>query len=101
MQKELSTYVDIISETAFGLHLRNKWLEKLVEDVVASLHLLLLSDPRLLEKIRLDVAPSQLPRSVEVDTDKLSKPGQQLDGLVILRKSDLEELSFLEVLAFP
>ena len=55
--------------------------QKLVEDVVRSLHFLLLSDPRFLQQVGHNVAPSQLSRSVEVNSDKLSKAG----GVVIPR----------------
>merc|ERR1712012_1100676 len=51
-------------------------LEQLVEDVVGSLNLLLLSDTRLLQQIRHDVATSQLTRGSEVDTDELSETGR-------------------------
>ena len=81
MRIKTTTYIDIISKTALGLHVRNKGLEELVEDVVAPLHLLLLSDPALFQEVRLDVATGQFARGVEVDADKLSEPG----GVVVPR----------------
>merc|ERR1719150_2006268 len=50
-------------------------LEQLVEDVVRSLHLLLLSDTGLLQQVGHDVATGQLTRGGEVDTDELSETG--------------------------
>ena len=50
-------------------------LEKLVEDMVRPLHLLLLSNTGLLQQIGDDVATAELARVGEVDTDKLSEPG--------------------------
>merc|ERR1719270_1197884 len=79
--RHIGVVIDIISKTALGLHVRNKWLEELVEDVVAPLHLLLLGDPALLQEVRLDVATGQLARRVEVDPDELAKPG----GVVVPR----------------
>merc|ERR1719195_2183612 len=54
-------------------------LDQLVEDVVGSLDLLLLSDTRLLKQIGHDVATSQLARGGELDTDEFTKTG----GIVI------------------
>merc|ERR1719232_1966310 len=53
--------------------------EELVEDMVGSLDLLLLSDTRLLKQIGHNVATSQLTRGSEMDTDELSETG----GVVI------------------
>merc|ERR1712015_375984 len=64
-----------------GLHLRVEGLEELVEDMVGSLNLLLLSDTGLLQKIRHNVATSQLTGGVEVDTDELTETG----GVVVPR----------------
>merc|ERR1712015_68771 len=64
-----------------GLHLRMEGLEELVEDVVGSLNFLLLSDTRFLQKIRHNVATSQLTGGVEVDTDELTETG----GVVVPR----------------
>merc|ERR1719412_1450515 len=55
------------------------WLDQLVEDVVGSLDLLLLSDTRLLKQIGHDVATSQLARGSKVDTDEFTETG----GVVI------------------
>ena len=49
-------------------------LEQLVEDVVRSLHLLLLGDARLLQEVGHDVTPGQFTRGREKNTDELSKP---------------------------
>ena len=73
--------IDVIAEVTLGLHFRNEGLEELVEDVVGPLDLLLLSDTGLLEKVRHDVATSQLSGRVEVDTDELTETG----GVVIPR----------------
>merc|ERR550532_1874913 len=51
-------------------------LEQLVEDVVRSLHLLLLSDTGLLQQVGHDVATSQLSGGREMDTDELSETGR-------------------------
>merc|ERR1712024_115189 len=51
-------------------------LEQLVEDVVRSLHLLLLSDTGLLQQVGHDIATSQLTGGGEMDTDKLSETGR-------------------------
>merc|ERR1719400_144954 len=51
-------------------------LEQLVEDVVRSLHLLLLSDTGLLQQVGHDVATSQLTGGGEMDTDELSETGR-------------------------
>ena len=42
-----------------------------VEDVIASLQLLLVGDPRFLQQVDLHVSPGELPTLVEVDTDEL------------------------------
>merc|ERR550532_50574 len=51
-------------------------LEQLVEDVVRSLHLLLLSNTGLLQQVGHDVATSQLSGGGEMDTDELSETGR-------------------------
>merc|ERR1719412_287017 len=51
-------------------------LDELVEDVVRSLHLLLLSDTGLLQQVGHDVATSQLTGGREMDTDELSETGR-------------------------
>merc|ERR1712073_271055 len=75
--------VDVIRQVALLLHaLSNSvtiLLEELVEDVVGSLDLLLLSDTRLLQQIGHNVATSQLARGGKVDTDEFTKTG----GVVI------------------
>ena len=64
--------VDVVAEETLLLELGHGWLHHLVEDVVGSLHLLLEGDPRLLQEVRLYVAPSKLPLDVEVDADELT-----------------------------
>ena len=64
--------VDVVAEEALLLELGHGGLHHLVEDVVGALHLLLEGDPRLLQEVRLYVAPSQLPLDVEVDADELT-----------------------------
>ena len=54
-------------------------LDQLVEDVVGSLHSLLLSDTRLFKQIGHNVASTELARGSEVDTDEFTKTG----GVVI------------------
>merc|ERR1719150_209835 len=75
--------VDVIGQAALLLQtLSNSiavLLDELVEDMVGSLDLLLLSDTRLLQKIGHDVATSQLARGGEVDTDEFTETG----GVVI------------------
>merc|ERR1719150_246186 len=51
-------------------------LDELIEDVVRSLNLLLLSDTGLLQQVGHDVATSQLARGCEMDTDELSETGR-------------------------
>ena len=48
-------------------------LEQLVEDMVGSLDLLLLSDPGLLKKIRHNVTTSKFSGRCEMDSDEFSK----------------------------
>ena len=64
--------VDVVAEETLLLELGHGWLHHLVEDVVGALHLLLEGDPRLLQEVRLYVAPGQLPLDVEVDADELT-----------------------------
>merc|ERR1719323_1571537 len=77
---DIGVVVDVIREAALLLHTLTNTitilLDELVEDVVGSLHLLLLSDTRLLQQIRHNVATSQLARGSEVDTDELSETGR-------------------------
>ena len=54
----------------------NSLFNQLKEDVVASLVGLLVSHPRFLEQVDVDVAASQLAHVVEVDPDELSEPGR-------------------------
>merc|ERR1719443_178559 len=73
----IDVVIDVIREAALLPHaLTNAIsirLEKLVEDVVGSLNLLLLSNTRLLKQIGDNVATSQLTRGSEMDTDEFTK----------------------------
>ena len=69
--------VDVVTQETFLLEVRYSWLHHLVEDVIASLDLLLEGDPGLLEEVGLDVAARQLALDVEVDADELSLSGEQ------------------------
>ena len=51
-------------------------LEKLVEDMVGPLHLLLLSNTGLLQQIGDDVATAKLSARREMNSDKLAEPGR-------------------------
>ena len=64
--------VDVVAEETLLLELGHGGLHHLVEDVVGALHLLLEGDPRLLQEVRLYVAPGKLPLDVEVDADELT-----------------------------
>ena len=64
--------VDVVAEETLLLELGHGWLHHLVEDVVGALHLLLEGDPRLLQEVRLYVAPGKLPLDVEVDADEFT-----------------------------
>ena len=64
--------VDVVAEEALLLELGHGGLHHLVEDVVGALHLLLESDPRLLQEVRLYVAPGKLSLDVEVDADEFT-----------------------------
>ena len=64
--------VDVVAEETLLLELGHGGLHHLVEDVVGALHLLLEGDPRLLQEVRLDVAPGKLPLDVEVDADEFT-----------------------------
>merc|ERR1719266_2414346 len=68
--------VDVVTKETLFLHVGHERLKELVEDVVGPLHLLLLSDTGLLEKVGHDVATRQLAGSVEVDTDELTETGR-------------------------
>merc|ERR1719266_2725969 len=68
--------VDVVAKETLFLHVGHERLEELVEDVVGPLHLLLLSDTRLLQQVGHDVATRQLASSVEVDTDELTETGR-------------------------
>merc|ERR1719232_375743 len=76
----IDVVIDVIREAALLLHaLTNSitiLLDELVEDVVGSLNLLLLSDTRLLKQIGDNVATSQLTRGSEMDTDEFTKTGR-------------------------
>ena len=95
--------VDVVREQTFLLQLRDGGLHQLVEDVVGSLHLLLEGDPGLLQEVGLDVAPGQLPLDVEVDPDELALHSREdISNFPSSRKlTNLDELSFLAVLALP
>ena len=54
----------------------NPRLDKLEEDVVATLVRLLVSHPRFLKQVDVNEASGQLSHVVEVDPDELSKPGR-------------------------
>ena len=54
--------------------LHNAFLDKLEEDVVAALVWLLVSHPRFLEKVDVNITTGELSHMVEVDPDELSKP---------------------------
>merc|ERR1719443_2193067 len=73
----IDVVIDVIREAALLPHaLTNAIsirLEKLVEDMVGSLNLLLLSNTRLLKQIGDNVATSQLTRGSEMDTDEFTK----------------------------
>ena len=71
--------------------------------MVGSLDLLLLSDTGLLKKVRHNVATSELSRSGKMDSDKLSEPGKESwsETKISFKEENLEELSFLAVLALP
>ena len=56
--------------------LHNAFLNKLEEDVVAALVRLLVSHPRFLKQVDVNVASGQLSHVVEVDPDEFSKPGR-------------------------
>merc|ERR1719266_63288 len=78
---DVDVVVDVVGDAALGPQTTladavTVRLEKLVEDVVRSLHLLLLSDTRLLQQVGHDVATSQLTGGREMDTDELSETGR-------------------------
>merc|ERR1740129_1527862 len=76
----IGVVIDVIGQAALLLHaLANAiavLLDELVEDMVGSLDLLLLSDTGLLKQIGHDVATSQLAGGGEMDTDELSETGR-------------------------
>jgi len=72
--------VDVRGQLAFGTKTSiadtlSKFLDELVEDMVGSLNLLLLSNTRLLKKIGHNVATSKLTRGGEMDTDEFTETG--------------------------
>merc|ERR1719443_1191546 len=73
----IDVVIDVIREAALLPHaLTNAIsirLEKLVEDMVGSLNLLLFSNTRLLKQIGDNVATSQLSRGSEMDTDEFTE----------------------------
>merc|ERR550519_2229927 len=78
--RDVDVVVDISTDKALGP--QSSWadavsvrLQQLVEDMVGSLHLLLLSDTGLLQQVGHDVTTGQLARGCEVDTDELSESG--------------------------
>merc|ERR550532_477632 len=78
---DVDVVVDVVGDAALGPQTAladavTVRLEQLVEDVVRSLHLLLLSDTGLLQQVGHDVATSQLSGGREMDTDELSETGR-------------------------
>merc|ERR1719328_396044 len=73
--------MDVISQQTLGFHVRDKRLQKLVEDMVGPLNLLLLSNTRLLKQVGFNVTTTELSRGGKVNTDEFTKPG----GVVIPR----------------
>ena len=71
--------VDVVAEETLLLELGHGGLHHLVEDVVGALHLLLEGDPRLLQEVRLYVAPGKLPLDVEVDADEFTLNSNYVD----------------------
>merc|ERR1719450_636412 len=81
---DIDVVIDVVGDAALGSQTSladavTVRLEQLVEDMVRSLHLLLLSDTGLLQQVGHDVATSQLSGGGEMDTDELSETG----GVVI------------------
>merc|ERR1719245_2698315 len=76
----IDVVVDVAGDLALGSQTSTNTisvgLEKLVEDVVGSLNLLLLSNTRLLKQIGDNVATSQLTRGSEMDTDEFTETGR-------------------------
>ena len=70
---DITVVIDVISKQAFHPQVSNKWLQKLIEDVVRPLNLLLLSDAGLLQKVGLNVTTSQFSSRSEVDTNEFAK----------------------------
>merc|ERR1711892_383638 len=75
---DVTAETTLLSETSLANTITVR-LAELVEDVVRSFDLLLLSDSGLLKKIGNDVTASQLARSSEVNTDEFTETG----GVVI------------------
>merc|ERR1719397_701362 len=82
--------IDVVIDVVAGVTLGTKasiadtisvWLQKLVEDMVGPLNLLLLSNTGLLEQVGHDVTTAKLSARREMDTDELSEPG----GVVVPR----------------
>ena len=76
--RDVDVVVDVVRQPALplqglGADLVSVFLEQLVEDVVGPLHLLLLSDPRLLEQVGHDVTSGKLSASREMDPDEFSE----------------------------
>merc|ERR550519_2479558 len=78
---DVDVVVSVSRAETLGLHLGVEGLEELVEDMVGSLNLLLLSDTGLLQEIGHNVATSQFTGATEVDTDELTETG----GVVVPR----------------
>merc|ERR1711899_714789 len=73
--------IDVIAQKKVSLHVWNKRLQQLVEDVIRSLNLLLLSDTRLLQQVGLNVTTAEFSRLGEVNPDEFTETG----GVVIPR----------------
>merc|ERR1712223_2126606 len=73
--RNIAVIIDVISKHTLFLHVWDKRLQELVEDVVGPLNFLLLGNTRFLQQVRLNVTTSQLARSSEMDTDEFTKSG--------------------------
>merc|ERR1719346_395707 len=78
---DIDVVVDVVGHLALGSQSTladavSVRLKQLVEDMVGSLDLLLLSDTRLLQQVGDDVAAGQLTRGGKMDTDEFSETGR-------------------------
>ena len=71
--RDISIVIDVIPQTASGLHFRNCWLQQLIENMIRALHKLLLSNTRLFQKVRLNVTSTKFSRGGEMNPDKFTK----------------------------